>query len=336
LSPRSVTEELTPALEAALSEAHDEPVRVTGLVRRPSEYRSSFGLEELDVSLADGTNLELMFKDLGWEALDSQGRRAKPRFLYDPVREIGVYRSLLASAGLGTAAYHGSVVDAAGGRFWLFVERVAGIELYQVGEVARWEEAARWLAGMHAALGGDPERRAAEGRLLRQDRAFHRRWIERPCEFASQEGRPSPQRRRLESLAARYDEVAGRLLALPQGVIHGELYASNLIVDPAGGRVCPVDWEMAAVGPPLSDLAALTTGWDRPVQARLERTYHDALDAAHAWARGYEAFAEGVTLCRLQLAVQWLGWAPPGWVPPEDHRRDWLDDAIRLADELGL
>jgi hypothetical protein len=330
------TEELRPALAAALSAVHDHEVDVIGLERRRSEYRSSFGLEELDVTLDDGTELALVFKDLGWETLDAEGRRAKPPFLYEPQREIGVYRNLLAGAGLGTATYHGSTVDEARGRFWLFVERVAGVELYQVGDVARWEEAARRLAGTHAALAGDPERSAAEAHLLRHDADFYGRWMERALEFARQGERPASERHRLESLAARYDAVVDGLLALPRGVIHGELYASNVLDHPADDRVCPVDWEMAAIGPPLLDLAALTTGWDPPVQARLEHAYADALDGADAWPGSPEASAEALALCRLALSIQWLGWAEPGWSPPQDHRRDWLGDAVLLADRLGL
>jgi hypothetical protein len=48
----------------------------------------------------------------------------------------------------------------------------------------------------------------------------------------------------------------------PLTVIHGEFYASNVLIDDGidGIRVCPVDWERAAIGPALIDLAALTGG----------------------------------------------------------------------------
>jgi len=335
MTARAAIEELRPALEAALSAVLGAEAGVTALKRRRSEYRSSFGLEELDVTLDDGNELELVFKDLGWGTLDAEGRRAKPPFLYEPRREIGVYRSLLGGAGIGTATYFGSVVDEARDRFWLFVERVAGVELYQVGDVARWEEAARRLAGMHASLAPSLER-GAEAHLLRHDADFYGRWMERACEFARQAALPAPERHRLDSLAASHDAVVDGLLTMPRGVIHGELYASNVIVDPRGGRVCPIDWEVAAIGPPLFDLAALTTGWDRRIQGRLERVYHEALEAAYAWPGSYETYAEAVALCRLQLAIQWLGWAGPGWSPPEDHRRDWLSDALALAEDLVL
>src|SRR5205823_9456978 len=107
-------------------------VRALSIERRPSAYRSSFALEELDIALSDGTVLELMFKDLSWRSLDTSGRRAKPLFLHEPRREIAVYRNLV-PVGLGPPRYWGSVIDEVAGRFWLFVERVPGIELYHVG-----------------------------------------------------------------------------------------------------------------------------------------------------------------------------------------------------------
>jgi hypothetical protein len=38
---------------------------------------------------------------------------------------------------------------------------------------------------------------------------------------------------------------------------------------------------------------------------------------------------------RLAVAVGWAG-APTGWVPPAEHRHDWLADAVDLGTRLGL
>jgi Phosphotransferase enzyme family len=67
----------------------------------------------------------------------------------------------------------------------------------------------------------------------------------------------------IEKLFGNYDRVVERLLEFPVTFLHGEFYASNVLVvceEGEGWRVCPVDWEMAAVGPGLIDLAALTAG----------------------------------------------------------------------------
>ena len=93
--------------------------------------------------------------------------------------------------------------------------------------------------------------------------------------------------------------------------------------------MAPVDWELAAVGPGLTDLAALVSGWPPPDRA--------ALVAAYGSEPGVPAFtARDLDFARLQVAIQWLGWAPPAWQPPEEKRHDWLGEAIELAEGLDL
>jgi aminoglycoside phosphotransferase (APT) family kinase protein len=255
---------------------------------------------------------------------------AKPVFLYDPLREIEVYRSVLAGANLGAPRYYGSVVEPERDRFWLFVEKVEGRELYQVGELEEWELAARWLAVMHARFADDVERHLAEARLVRHDRAYYRSWIERAKEYAAGE-----RRQALDWLAIRYGGVVERLASLPATVIHGEFYASNVLVAD-GSRVAPVDWEIAGAGPGLVDLAALATGWGPGERAALARAYEEAARASGSPGVEEREAAESLELCRLHLAVQRLGWAPPGWSPPKEHRRDWLAEALQIAQELRL
>ena len=96
-------EELRDVLERELGGAVDKGTAIKALERRPSPYRTSFALEELGVTLEDGSRLELVFKDAGTRALREEARLAKPELLHDPMREIEVYRGPLADAGLGTA-----------------------------------------------------------------------------------------------------------------------------------------------------------------------------------------------------------------------------------------
>jgi len=102
---------LRAALETTLSHYFDAPRRVTGLERRLCPYSSSFVIEELDVTLDDGTRLAMILKDVSPSALTDQTRWVKPAFLYHAEREIEVYRSLLAPAQLGTATYYGAVTS---------------------------------------------------------------------------------------------------------------------------------------------------------------------------------------------------------------------------------
>ena len=299
--------------------------RVASLERRPSQYRTSFGLEELDAELEDGRRLELMFKDLARTALHPRARAVKPEFLYDPLREIEVYRDVLDEAGLGTPRFRGAVPE----RGWLFVERVAGFELYRVGERTTWEYVARWLARMHARL--EPVAGRAS-RAIRYDEAWYRRWPERALATAAARGQLDALAA-LEPIVDDYDRVVARLLALPATLIHGEFYASNVLVDNPGRprRVAPVDWEQAAIGPGLVDLAALTAGrWSDADRRRIAMAYREA----SADGLDDETFATGLEACRLHLALQWLGWSAV-WSPPAEHRQDWLGEACRAAARLG-
>ena len=303
--------------------------RIVAVSRSPSVYRTSAAIEDLHLALDDGSTLDLVFKDAGESALSEVARRAKPAALRDPLREIRVYQTILQRLDLGTAACYGAVVDRDRARFWLFLERVVGVELYQVGELDRWKDAARWLARMHAvALSRLP---ADDLPLVSYDGPFYRMWAARAREFA-----PPASASAVDSLAKRYEMVVERLLELPRTVLHGEFYASNILVagTAAGTRVCPVDWEMAALGPGLVDLAALVSGrWDEQQRLQLVHAYHRALDSSGA--PPLEAFLEALAHCRLHIAMQWLGWARD-WSPPSEHANDWLGDALALADELRL
>ncbi len=340
-SQRVGSAELCAAVEHALGRYFGAPRRIAKLVRRPSAYRTSFALEELEVRLDDGSTLELMFKNLSWSALLGPARRVKPAFLYDPLREIETYRAILTPNRLGTAACYGAVADHETGRYWLFLEKVPGLELYQVGELATWQRVARWLAAMHARFAEETGALARAAPLLGYDGDFYRMWLRRARAFLGRTELPDSGdgRRGIEWLAERYDRVVERLVALPVTFVHGEFYASNVLVRETAGepRVCPVDWEMAAVGPGLIDLAALTAGegWTADKKRALALAYYGALAPHGGWHPAPEMFLDALDHCRLHLAIQWLGWSSE-WSPPPEHAQNWLGEALSLAEKLRL
>jgi hypothetical protein len=299
--------------------------RVEELEREPYPYSSSHPLELLRVSLASGERLDLIFKDLSPGALLEEARGVKPGFLVDPQREIDVYRRLRADASAGPPRFHAAVVDEDAGRYWLFLEAIEGRGLYEVGDIGVWEDVARSVAALHRSLA---ELRSPH--LLRLDRDYYRIWPRRALRFAAPEAA-----RALEPLVAGYETVVDRLVSLPAAPIHGELYASNVLVaeTDATRRVWFVDWEMAAVGPALVDLAALTAGgWTEDERRGLVLAYRSELGQEVA---AQEDFLADLDRCRLHLAFQWLGWSPD-WTPPAAHRRDWLAEVLYLAERLGL
>jgi thiamine kinase-like enzyme len=333
-APLDDTSELRLALEQALSDYFGESRAVTKLERQPAANRSSFALEALALSLDNGTELELMFKNLSWHALLDDAPRTKPAFLYDPLRELKTYQEILSPAKLG-AIYYGAASDQSTGRYWLFLENISGLELYQL-EFAKWQEVAHWLSLMHTqfAQGVALSPLAQTAHLLIFDADFYMRWLCRALNFMqdTEDARPG-----LEWLAARYDQVVEHLLALPVTFIHGEFYASNVLVQETqdGLRVCPVDWEMAAIGPGLLDLAALIAGsWTEEEKKNLALSYYDALKPESGW-ESVESFLTALDYCRLHVAIQWLGWSS-NWKPPLEQSQNWLAEALYLAEKLEL
>jgi len=323
--PTVPTDELRPALEGVLCRYFDRPCRVVGLDRVPSRYRSSFALEELAVRLDDGRALDILFKDVSPRGLSDEALAAKPAFLYDPRREIRTYVEALDPSRLGTAVCFGAVESSESGRYWLFLEKVAGKELYQVGEFGVWQQVAAWLSRLHRRFAPQVTSLQRTIPLVNYDADFYRLWPKRALAFVGKSA-PVETSRRLEKIASGYDRVVECLTSLPVTLIHGEFYASNVLVQetPTGLRVCPVDWEMAAVGPGLIDLAALSAGRWTPEQRAGLATAYDA-----------DMFLAAFEACRLHVAMQWLGWAGD-WSPPPEHAHNWLNEVLTLAGQLDL
>jgi hypothetical protein len=339
LSPPD-TAELREALERILAEDFVPGLPIVALQRRASAYRTSFPLEEIRVALSDGAALEIIFKKLNLQSLSDDVRRAKPEFVYDPLREIETYRRFLARGRLGTAHCYGAIIDEERGRHWLFIENVTGDELYKIGEFAVWESTARWLAGMHLSLAESVPAAARSAHWLTYDADYFRLWMRRAQEMIARSADRQSQsaRQSFARLDENYEQVVERLAALPVTFIHGEFYASNVLIGrtASGLRVCPIDWEMAGVGPGLLDLAALIAGrWTDSERLALARAYHAALAVTCDLAPLREdRFLEALDDCRLHLAIQWLGWSD-NWTPPPEHAQDWLGEALALAQKVG-
>ena len=194
---------------------------------------------------------------------------------------------------------------------------------------------------MHGRLARDPglARAAAAVPLVQYDRAHARVWMERAQRYLEADAaQPRSVRLRFASLASQYEGVLDEIAALPSGFVHGEFFASNVLVETAAGqvRVRPVDWEVAGIGPMLMDLAALTAGrWTEDERAELAISYRTVASEERGTSLSHDDFMRALDCCRLQLAVQRFGWARQ-WTPPATHTQDWLGEALHAADRLGL
>jgi Ser/Thr protein kinase RdoA (MazF antagonist) len=331
---------LREVLEGVLAPCVHEGRRIRRLHHRPSPFQTSFHLEEVELVLDDGTELNLVWKDLAPGALVEAARGVKPDFLACPAREIAVYQALLAPRRIGPGL-RGAVDDPGEGRHWLFLERVVGVELYQMGDLQIWTEVARWLARFHAAFQKEPglSGMTDQGPLLRYDAQLLRRWMDRARAFAV--ARPEDALLSLdlaERLRESHDAIIEGILGRPETLVHGEFYPSNVLVNPSedGLDVVPVDWELAGVGPGLLDLAALVAGgWSEDEKEELALSYRHAFGAAGGLPlETPESFLESLACTRLQLAIQWMGWARD-WSPPPEHAQNWRQEAEELLERLG-
>jgi hypothetical protein len=302
-------------ISRALASA-DVPRRIRELEIRPCPYRSSFPIHELEVTFTDGSTASLVAKQVDRAPLTPSGRPVKPDLLHDAPREVRVYETLLAPADVGTAAFHG----AADGL--LLLEKVDATPLWQVDDLEVWCAVARWLAGFHRRFGTLEDEQARAATLIRYDRRFLSVWLERARSFVPYGA--------LDRIVRAHETAVERLASMPQTLVHGELYPSNVLVaaGSTGIRVCPIDWETAGIGPGVVDLAALATGWSSAAADLLAEAYRE--EAADADG---QAFAQALRCSRLHLAVRWLGWSQ-AWSPPPEHRHDWLAEALRLAGEI--
>lgn len=318
---------LDQALAGRLGDLLGSPVDAVRVTR--SAYSTSAPIDDLDVTFTDGAHLSLVRKDLAWSALLPSARSVKPQFLHDPAREISAYRDVLPTASPGPATSFGSIDEPDDGRQWLFLERLTGVRLCEIGDLEPWRATARWIAEFHRGFEAAVEDVVRRGTpLLRHGRQWLGRWIDRAVCAGSSDTSG------LRFLRDRIDALADRLGEMSVTIVHGELYASNVIVEatsPLGHRVSPIDWEMIAVAPGLVDLAALTAGsWPLAARSAIEAAYCDALGRT-----ADPSFAAELDACRLALCIQWLGWMP-GWRAPDEHRHDWCGQAVALAEELNL
>jgi hypothetical protein len=304
--------------------------------RGPYRYSTSAPLEEVRMATTGGGEAVFILKDLDRQRLVGDARMSKPQRLYEPRREIETYRCVIGPAGIGPRCY-ASVSREQPPHHWLLIEKVPGVELWQVGDLALWEAVAEWVGRMHARFRGQAtELRRANPHLLEHTDEWYGSWRDRALIALRKSG--DPRAADLAQALAGYDGVASALAALPQTLIHGELYPANIIVvrDSQPPAVYPVDWEMAATGPGAIDLAALLSGWNAASAGRLAAAYvRGTTDASARKAEGLSNIDLDIDRARLHLALQWLGWAE-GWTAPPEHARDWLGEALTLARRLHL
>jgi aminoglycoside phosphotransferase (APT) family kinase protein len=262
-------------------------ISIADLRSAPSPSATSYAAKVVTVQLTDGTTLRMFLKDLGSSRLfkeDAGDRRA---------RELHVYRDLLPDGELDIPAYYGSVWDEEHERFWVVVEFVDGVPVADC-EFDSWPAATAWLARLQGLYARDPDHFERSPLLIRHDADFFASRAERALSNARRIS--ARAMRRLRRILSGYDDFVALMAEQPNTLVHGSFRPENVLIDEPSrpSRICVVDWELAAIGSPIFDLARFCDGYRG---ARLDRL----LDS---YSR--EAASQGVPLPDRERMVEVL------------------------------
>jgi aminoglycoside phosphotransferase (APT) family kinase protein len=281
--------------------------RITAMRELPAPRATSYGLRRLAIDLAGGRMLDVLLKsfDVSPHAPDvTLGRGARERYAYETV---------LAGRELGTARLYGVVWDDGRGRHWLLLEFVGGTKLRH--SLGNRIAAAAWLGRLHASVAGQEAELAQHGLLLDYDGAYFRGTADRARLAVG--SRFGALVERLKGALVGYEAVAEAMGAARRTLVHGSYRSSNVLIDlrnPAP-RVCPVDWELAAIGPPLHDLAFIADGFDRSAVERMCQAYTKEVASAGLPFLGTARMLEEIERLRLHKVLRSLArsadWAYP-------------------------
>lgn len=239
---------------------------------RLSDYSSSFASYIISVQVAGNPEHTIFMKDLS--DYFSDFRRPVHQLQGRRNTELLVYREVLGNAGLGTAKYYGSVWDESEKRFWLFLEFVDGRPLKQSG-FEHWLDAVRWLVCLY-------DYSLQNARLLerctflpRHDHHFFHGTAEAAYLAVSRYSAGLADR--LAPILSGYAPLVQAVVSQPPVLVHGSYSREQILLDhrTQPPRICPVDWETAALGANLFDLAYLADGFTSPQLDEIIEIYRD-------------------------------------------------------------
>lgn len=272
---------------------------ILGVERKRFQFIGSYPCDTLLVRLDGGKVLELFLKDFGHskKSKDEPGMRRE--------RELSVYRDVLAGADLGTPRFYGSLWDDSASRYWLVLEYVDGV-IVQDRSIEHGALAAAWLGRMHGYFARNPEPLRGCARLTRHDVAYFTSKAEQALHDTAQISPASAGR--LEAVIREYEPVTALLAAQPATLVHGGYIPWHIVVDPGRDpvRVCPVDWELAALGGRLYDLAFFVDGAEPDTRAAMLDAYRASATASGVPVPEREDTESIVDWLRLHRVFDWL------------------------------
>jgi aminoglycoside/choline kinase family phosphotransferase len=325
----STTQLMVETLEQGLSTFRTRPVQVETMAREFFEDSSSFAAERLRVTLDDGEELNVFFKDLNPHNQLEAARLIRNTQLEGGLRELQMYQQVLTMDDFETPHLYASRWEPEQAIHWLFLEYV-GRSLKKATDPDLWREAARWAARFHAKSARWYGRWT--GFLPRYDQAHYEdcgKRISEKLPHTDPEDRPVIQKA-LEHFSVSID----RLLDLPQSVVHGQYYGHNLVIRkaPPDCQVTAIDWESAAIGPSFFDIACLSAGkWALEQKQQMRRAYFDEYRLVSQTELTWNDFMEALFDLNIYQSLLWLGWWPDRNF--SRHFGRWIRELERLMSE---
>jgi hypothetical protein len=267
--------------------------------RQASSCSSSYASEVVTVELPGDKKLRLFLKNFGTSYIAKNGMRARRE------RELGAYRDLLRQASLGTARYYGSVWDESEGRFWLLLEFVDAVPV-RYCELEYWVEAAAWLGRMHGYFSRQQDRLASCDFLLRHTADYFWSIAEIALQALAQTA--GDLSARLRKALSGYDRVVTVMASQPLSLVHGAYVPSQILAGQQAEetRICPIDWELAALGSPLYDLAFFSDGFQPPMLDRIWEAYRREATSRDVFVPDRETMKGVVDCFRFHKVINWL------------------------------
>jgi len=286
---------------------------VTSVERTPALAAGSYESYVVSAGLAGERTLRLFLKDYGASRRPRRDRGARRE------RELGVYRELLPDAGLGTARHLGEVWDDDAGRHWLLLELVEG-PLVRDLDFDRWIPPLEWLGRMHARFAGTWDGSPPPAFLASHGEGFFRKMADDA--LAAVERCAPRLGRRMALVRERFEQILSVLTAGPRTLVHGAFVPAN-VIEASGepSRICPVDWELAAVGSPFHDLACFCDGFERPTLDRMLVAYRRGARAGGLTLPADPEVRDAVDCFRLHRVMDWLAVAFDKSYPDEGIER---------------
>jgi hypothetical protein len=275
------------------------PSAIAGIEQQRSKFSSFYAADVITVRLTAGQAFKVFLKNFGsfHHAKDTMQARRE--------REVIVYRDVLAGAPLDTPKYYGSVWDESQDRFWLLLEFVEGLPMSHF-EFDDWLPPAGWLGRTYGYFTKYPERWQNCDALVQHDTAFFmtiaQEALRTVSEYSAEMGS------RLEPIVSRYDKAVAVMTAQPKTLVHGTYRPPQIIIDKSRtpARICPVDFEKAAVGASLYDLTFIADGFDTPRLHQLFEAYRAETDAAGVQVPDNAEMTCIVDCFRLHRVMNWL------------------------------